>query len=78
MHSELCIGPFSLAIFAVVSVSNLICTILYPLPVGHRQAVTAEYGEKDTRRESRLKGIMQKEKGRGQEECKRKKSKEAE
>lgn len=50
VHSEWCVGPFSLAISAVVPVSNLICTILYPLPVGHRRTVTAEQQQQRQRR----------------------------
>lgn len=41
-HMEQCAGTFFLPISSVVPVSDLICKILYPLPVDHRQSVTAE------------------------------------
>lgn len=64
MHTQWCVCPFSVAIFAVVSVSNLICTILYPTPSWpqtgcHGWIATVEGGRY---RESRLRGIMQNEK----------------
>lgn len=67
MHREQCAGPFSSAIFAVVPVSNLICKN----PSTHSQWTTDSLSQLNSNREeyigreSKLTGIMRKEKGRG-------------